>query len=105
MPNPLVTKIEEQVKNEVYEIINRKGATFYGIATVVSDIVEAIFFDQHKIMPMSARLYDWNGVSGVCLGAPTVIAREGVVKHWGVKLTGAEKKKFLNSAKTIKKYL
>ncbi len=98
-------EIENKVKNEVYEIISRKGATFYGIAMVVSDIVEAIFFDQHKVLPMSARLDDWNGVNGVCLGAPTVIAREGVIKHWPAKLDRAEKKKFQSSAKTIKKYL
>lgn len=97
--------IENKVRNEVYEIINRKGATFYGIAMVVSDIVEAVLFNQYKVLPMSSRLNNWNGVSGVCLGAPTIIARQGVVKHWPAKLSGAEKKKFQNSAKTIKKYI
>ncbi len=97
--------IEKRVKNEVYEIIKRKGATFFGIAMVVTDIVEAVVLNQRKVMPISSRLAGWNGVSGVCLSAPAVIGRQGVVKLWPLKLTGEEKKKFQTSAKKIKQYL
>ena len=98
-------KIENSVRNEVYEIIKRKGATFYGIAAVTTDVVEAVLFNQHKVMPASTRLNNFNGVSGVCLGVPAVIGRGGVEKVWPVKLSGEEKKKFQKSASAIKKYL
>jgi len=98
-------KLENSVRTEVYEIINRKGATFFGIANVVSDIVEAVLFNQHKVMPASVRLSNYNGVNGVCLGVPAVVSRNGIEKVWPVKLNFAEKKQFLNSAKTIKQYL
>lgn len=98
-------KIENSVRNEVYEIIKRKGATFYGIAAVTTDVVEAVLFNQHKVMPASTRLNNYNGVSGVCLGVPAVIGRGGVEKVWPVKLSGEEKKKFQKSASAIKKYL
>lgn len=97
--------IEKKVKTAAYEIINRKGATFYGIALTVSDVVEAILFDQHKIMPASVRLENWNGISGVCLGVPAVIGRDGVEDIWPVGLSKEEIKKFKNSAETIKKFL
>jgi len=101
----LYQKIEERVKHEAYEIINRKGATYYGIALVISDIIEAVLFNQHKIMPVSSRLNNYNGVSNVCLGAPTVIGRTGVIKSWPTKLSATEKTKFKKSAATLKKYL
>lgn len=98
-------RIAERVKKEAYEIIDRKGATFYGIASTISDIVESIIFDQKKIIPVSTRLYRWNGVSGVCLGAPAVIGRNGVERLWPLALEAAEKKALHNSAKTLKTFL
>lgn len=103
--NKELDKIEKQVKNEVYEIIKRKGATFFGIATVVSDLVEAVFLNQRKVMPVSTRLSNWNGISGICLSVPAIIGKKGVEKVWPLKLTPEEKKKFADSAKKIKSYL
>lgn len=100
-----LTEIENKVKKEAYEIINRKGATFYGIALVVSDIIEAILFDQHRIMPISSRLINYNGVNNICLGVPTVIGRSGVEKIWPIQLNTEEKKKIKKSADTLKGYL
>lgn len=98
-------KIEQKVKKEAYEIINKKGATFYGIAATLSDILEAVLFNQHKIMPVTSRLSHWNGVSNICLGAPAVIGRTGVEKIWPLKLSAEEKNKLQKSAKTLKSYL
>lgn len=98
-------KIHEEVKNEVYQIIKEKGATYYGIATVVTDVVEALIFDQNKILPVSSRLDNWNGVSDVCLGSPAVIGSTGVVKSWPIELNEEEKQKFQESFKKIKEFL
>jgi L-lactate dehydrogenase len=98
-------KIEKKVKNEVYDIINRKGATFFGISMVISELVEAVALDQRKIMPVSARLKHYNGVSGVTLGLPAVIGRAGVLEVWPLKLNAGEKKLLVASAKKIQQYL
>ncbi len=98
-------RIETSVRKEAYKIIKHKGATYYGIALVISDILEAILYDQHKIMPISTRLSKWNGVSDVCMGVPAVIGRRGVEKIWPVKLPADEKKKLIKSAKALKQYL
>lgn len=105
LPKAKLKEIEEKVKNAAYEIINRKGATFYGIAMTVADIVEAILFNQHKILPLSVYLDGWNGINGVCLSVPAVLGRQGVEKIWPVKLSGSEKRRLQKSAKAIKKYL
>lgn len=98
-------KIEKTVRREAYEIINRKGATFYGIAITATDIIEAILFDQHKILPLSVLVENWNGVSGVCLGVPAVLGRRGIEKVWPLVLPPEEKSKFKRSAQAIKQYL
>ena len=97
--------IEQKVRNQAYEIINRKGATFYGIVIVVSEVVEAILYNQHKIMPATTRLTNWNGVNNVCLGIPAVIGRAGVEKIWPLTLTSEEKTKLKKSATSLKKLL
>ncbi len=98
-------KISEEIKNEAYEIIKEKGATYYGIAMTILDIVEAIIFDQNKILPVSYRLSDWNGVSDICLGATAIVGSGGIVKAWPIELTEAEKIKFQASAEKIREYL
>jgi len=101
----MLEKIEADVKQEVYDIIARKGATFYGIAMVVADIVQAIMLDEHKIMPVSARVDGWNDVSGICLGVPTIINRSGVKELWPVALDPLEQEKLQKSATILKGYL
>lgn len=98
-------KVEKRVKTAAYEIINKKGATYYGIAMSVVNILEAIVYDQHKIVPLSPRLNIWNGISGICLGAPAVLGRNGIEKVWPVELTVEEKKKLKVSGDTVREYL
>jgi L-lactate dehydrogenase len=97
--------IEKAVRKEAYEIISRKGATFYGIGLVIADMLESIFYDQKKIHPVSSPVSKWNGVSNISIGIPAVVGRAGVLKHWDLDLTKDEKKKLLHSAKTLKKYV
>jgi L-lactate dehydrogenase len=101
----VATEIEESVRHEAYEIINRKGATYFGIAQVVTNMIKAVVFDQHIIVPVSTRVQNYHGVSGVCIGVPAVIGQYGVEKIWPTELSAAEKKKFVKSAELIKTYL
>jgi len=101
----LKQQIEKSVRQEAYEIINRKGATFYGIGLVIADILEAILYNQHKLMPLSVRVSNWNGANDICIGVPAVLGRNGVEKVWPLKLPPAESKLFKKSAETLKNYL
>ena len=100
-----MTKICDEVKNEVYEIIKEKGATYYGIGMTVVDIVEALMLDQNKILPVTYRLNDYNGVSDICLGSTAVVGSSGIIRPWLIELNQEEKEKFQESAKKIKEYL
>jgi len=98
-------EIENKVRDEAKNIIDRKGATFYGIAAVTIDIVEAILMNQNKLMPVSARVDNWNGVSDICIGVPAVIGGRGVESIWSLELTDIEKEKFQRSAEIIKSFI
>lgn len=92
---------EQQVQKEAYQIIAKKGATYYGIATTITNILEAIIYDQHLILPVSARLERYNGVNNICLGAPAVIGKNGIERLWPVALSAKEKRALKKSAKVV----
>ncbi len=101
----IANKIEKDVRKEAYEIINRKGATYYGIGLVIADIAEAILYNQQKILPVTSVLNKWNGLSGVALGVPSIVGADGIKDYWPIPLSKEEKKKLQASAKVIREYL
>ncbi|KKR23743.1 MAG: hypothetical protein UT53_C0009G0037 [Candidatus Yanofskybacteria bacterium GW2011_GWD2_39_48] len=98
-------EIAKKVRDDAKSIIDRKGSTFYGIAAVTTDIIESVLLDQNKVLPISSRIEDWNGVSGVCLGVPAVVGKEGVKSIWSLELNDEEKEKLKLSAEKIRGYL
>ena len=78
--------ISEFVKNEAYAIIDKKGATYYGIATCVIQIINSIFNDEMRILPVSS----YDGFSGVCFGWPSVVGRDGVIRRLDLKISERE---------------
>ena len=98
-------EIAKKVRDDAKSIIDRKGSTFYGIAAVTTDIIESVLLDQNKVLPISSRIEDWNGVSGVCLGVPAVVGKEGVKSIWSLEFNDEEKEKLKLSAEKIRGYL
>lgn len=96
-------EISEKTKNSVYEIIKRKGATYYAIASAVAKICGAIIRGQSRIFSLSTFIdYDIYGVKDVCLSIPTLIGHDGVCKHLEIDLDQAEQQAFIKSAMQIK---
>ncbi len=71
-------EITQQVSRAAYEIINRKGATYYAIGLGVRQIVEAILRDQDTVFTVSTRLHGQFGIEDVCFSLPCVVDRSGV---------------------------
>lgn len=78
--------ISNFVKNEAYDIIEKKGATYYGIATCVAQILNSILNDEMRILPVSS--YDY--FSDTYFGFPTVVGREGAIRRIDLKLSENE---------------
>lgn len=93
-----LTKIEQNVRNKAYQIIQKKGATYYGIGACVVQICEAILNDERRVLSVSS--YDDN--SGVYNGFPTVLGRTGVLRRCETPLSEQEGIKFQKSINAIK---
>ena len=97
--------IAEDVKNSAYEIINRKGATYYGIAMSVKRICEAIVRDEKSILPVSSIPHDLYGTSDIALSMPATVGQTGVEGTVPIELSGQEALALHNSADTLKKVI
>lgn len=95
-------EIFNRVKNAAYEIIQRKGATYYAIALAVRRIVEAIIRNENSILPVSSVINNLYGIEDVAISLPAVVNKNGVVKVFDIPLTDEEKKALTNSAQIIK---
>ena len=93
-----LTEIESEVKNAAYEIINRKGATYYGIGMCLVMITNAILSDENRVITVSN--YDKN--NDIYMGTPAVVNKSGVSQRIYVELTDSETKKLQASVDVIK---
>lgn len=98
-----LAEIEDQTRNKAYEIINRKGATYYGVATSLMRITRAILRDENAILPVGASLDGEYGLDDVFIGTPAIINATGLAGVIEVPLSADEKAKMAASAETLKK--
>ena len=95
-------RLYEEVRDSAYEIIERKGATYYGIAMAVASIAESIVKDEHAVLPVSVELQGEYGLSGLALSIPSVVGKNGIEKVLEIPLNEKEKNALLASADQLK---
>lgn len=100
-----LVKVFFKVRDAAYEIIEKKGATFYGIAVALARITKAILNDESSILPLSVYLNGEYGQEDIFIGAPAVINRQGIQHVIEIPLTDAELGKMNHSATTLKQIL
>jgi L-lactate dehydrogenase len=91
-----------KVKGAGYEIIKRKGRTFYAVALAMTKIVESILRNENAVLTVSCLLENYHGVSNICLSVPTVLNRSGVKEVIELPLNEKEIADFQKSATIIK---
>ena len=94
-------RIYEAVRGSAYEIIERKGATYYGIAMAVARISEAIVRDEHAVLPVSVLPRGEYGLSELALSLPSVVGHAGVEKVLEIPLSPEESRALMASADRI----
>ena len=94
--------IGEKVKNSAYEIIEKKGATFYAVALAVARIVRSILRDENSILTISSLMEGQYGVENICLSLPTIVDSAGVEQVLNLPLNKDEEQAFKKSANKLK---
>jgi L-lactate dehydrogenase len=95
-------EISDQVKNAGYEIIDKKGSTFYAVALAVSRIARAILRDENAVLTVSSLMKGYYGVEDMSLSLPTLINSNGIKNVLELPLAEAEEKAFKESAQHLK---
>lgn len=98
-------ELEERTKNGGAEVIALKGATFYGVAMAVSNIVETIMRDDSAIIPVAHVLDesfgDW---AGVAVSVPCRIGWDGINQPLHISMDEEETAKMNESVNILKEF-
>lgn len=97
-----LAEIESRVRNAAYEIIRRKGATNFAIATVLTRIIEAVVRDQSSVLTVSSLVDGHYGIRDVCLSLPAIVDQSGIRRVMPVPLSDAEIAKLVHSASAVR---
>ncbi|MEN4017119.1 MAG: malate dehydrogenase [Methanobacterium sp.] len=98
-----IKKTIENVKNAGSNIIGKKGATEYGPAFAILNIVTTILNDENKILTVSAYLDgEIENIKDVCLGVPVKLGIDGIKGILQIKMSEEERKGFLKAAEVVK---
>jgi L-lactate dehydrogenase len=94
--------IFRQTRDAAYEIIKRKGSTYYAVAAGLMRIVEAILRNQNTVLSVSSLIEGYYGLSDICLSVPTVVNRSGVERVLRLELSAQEIEGLRHSSEVLK---
>lgn len=105
-PGPLTDRqriaIFESVRTSADRVIAGKGATNYAVGLAVSSILQAILWDEGRVLPVSSLLTDYRGLNDVCLSVPSIVNRRGVDSILPIPLSEKEEGGLRMSADAIR---
>lgn len=94
-------QIENDVRHAAYEIIEAKGATYYGIGMAICRVVRAILQDENSILTISARLCGAYGMDKVYVGNPCIVNKDGAVRRIELTMMNKEMRQFKESCELL----
>jgi L-lactate dehydrogenase len=98
-------KIFTSTRDAAYEIIKRKGSTYYAIGNGLLRIVEAVLRGQDSVLSVSNLVSNYYGIEDVYFSLPCIIGHNGIKKALHLKLNDIEQQGILRSAEVLHKTL
>jgi L-lactate dehydrogenase len=89
-------------RDAAYQIIQRKGATYFAVAAGLMRIVEAILRDHGTVMSVSSLVTNYYGIDDLCLSLPTVVDGSGVRRQIRLELNQQEQEGLRKSAAVLR---
>ncbi len=98
-------KLSKDTKNAAYEIIKKKGSTYYAIALSVERIVSTILNNTNSILTLSTYIESEfnNQIKDIYLSLPVIVNSKGIIKIIHPNYEYEEVLKLIESANTLKK--
>lgn len=101
----ILEEIFKQTRDAAYEIIEKKGATYYAIAAGLVTLIQAILRDQNSVLSVSNYIEDYYGIQDVYLSLPSIVDRGGVERMLKLTLDEREIDGLQKSARLLKQTL
>ena len=92
-------QIYRRVRESAYQIIEEKGATYYGVA------MAALIRDEGAVLPVSSLMQGEYGLSDLCISVPAIVGDDGVRQVLEIPLNEKENKELRHSANGLKEIL
>ncbi len=105
LTDEIKNKIDDDVRNAAYRIIEGKGATCYGIAGAITRICQAITSNEYAILTVSSFHQQVAGINDVCLSLPSVVGKRGIHHVFMPQLNAEEQNLLSASAHKIKELM
>jgi len=97
-----IEKVVDLTKFSGSEVIKLKGSTVYAPGEVIRIMADAVIRDRKRVMSVSTILQGEYGFSGVAIGVPCILGKNGVEKILELRLDAKAREDFENSAKITK---
>ena len=98
-----VPRLVNRLKKAGNTIISKKGATEYGPAFAIANLISTIITDSHKILTVSTYLEgEIADVHDVSIGVPAVLSKNGIAMIVPIHMNDFELHEFKEAAEAIK---
>jgi L-lactate dehydrogenase len=96
-------RIEQQVRESAYHIINSKGSTWFAVGLALVRITASVLRKQNSVLTVSSMLDGEFGLTGVCLSVPSVVSDTGISRIISSPLSPGEMESLSRSAEIMRK--
>jgi malate dehydrogenase len=97
-----IDKVITLTKTSGAEVIKLKGSTIYAPAAVIAIMADAVLTGRNRVMSVSTYLDGEYGLSGLSIGVPCVLGKNGVERILELKLDSVAMTAFKQSASAVK---
>ncbi|MDE7435749.1 MAG: L-lactate dehydrogenase [Lachnospiraceae bacterium] len=98
-------RIYEDVKNSAYTIIEKKKATYYGIAMAIRRICACIVRNERSVLPVSSIMHGQYGLEDIVLSMPAIVNSKGVERIVPLSLDREETERLRESAAALREVM
>lgn len=98
-----IDALATRTRNGGAEIVGllKTGSAYYAPASAAVEMTESILKDKRKILPCAAYLEGEYGISGLFVGVPVKLGKNGIEQIISLRLTADEKKALDKSAAAV----
>ena len=107
LPSDRLDAIVDRTRKGGGEIVAllKTGSAYYAPALAVTEMVDAVLKDKHKILPCAAFLQGEYGIQDTYVGVPIQLGRKGMEKVVEIGLTDHEQAALMASADGVKQLI